>query len=368
MLSVLDRYILRSLMINYLITLTVMICLYVVLDMFVNMDEFTEQGHPLSTVIGNIVDYYTPNVFLFFAQLSGVITLFSCMATIARLRKQNELTAILSSGVSLYRVAAPIVVFGLATTTLLILDTECLIPAVAHKLARDHDDVDGKKAYEVLFLRDKHGALVSAARFHPTDLDLRRLLILTRDESGSVIETLEADRATWDPPGGGRPSGRWLLERGKRTTRVFSDDATLGPREDKHITYPRFYESDLDPRTIQLRQAEGWIRFVSLGQLNELMGDESADLATIVQTKHTRIANPIVGIVLLLLGLPLFLDRSPANVLSDAGKCMLACGLCYVVTFVGQNIRPESASALPTWTPIFIFAPIAIALIDRIRT
>ncbi len=172
MMTILDRYILRSLLINYVITLGVMISLYVVLDMFVNMDEFTEQGYPVSTVISNIVDYYAPNVFLFFAQLSGVITLFACMATIARLRKQNEVTAMLASGVSLYRVAAPIIAFGLASTALLVIDTEWLIPSVAHKLARDHDDVDGKKAYEVLFQRDRNGALLSAGRFHTTDHDL----------------------------------------------------------------------------------------------------------------------------------------------------------------------------------------------------
>jgi hypothetical protein len=55
-------------------------------------------------------------------------------------------------------------------------------------------------------------------------------------------------------------------------------------------------------------------------------------------------------------------------VLSDAGKCMIACGLCYVAAFVAQGIRPDSASALPAWIPIFIFAPIATVLIHRIRT
>ncbi|MHC4696969.1 MAG: LptF/LptG family permease [Planctomycetota bacterium] len=366
--TILDRYILRSLLINYLITLGVMISLYVVLDMFVNMDEFTEQGYPVSTVISNIADYYAPNVFLFFAQLSGVITLFACMATIARLRKQNEVAAMLASGVSLYRVAAPIIAFGLASTALLVIDTEWLIPTVAHKLARDHDDVDGKKAYEVLFQRDRHGALLSAGRFHPTHHDLKNLLVLTRDDSGAIVETLEADRATWEPPDHTHPYGRWRLERGRRTTRVFTDDPTLGPREDKDVTYPAFYDSDLSPKTIQLRQAEGWVRYLSLGQLHDLQAEESADRAAIIQAKHSRIATPIVSIILLLLGLPFFLDRSPGSVLNDAGKCVLACGLCYVVAFAAQSIRPESASALPAWIPIFVFAPVAIVLIDRIRT
>ena len=140
MLTILDRYILRALLINYGIALAVMVSLYVVLDLFVNMDEFTEQGYALPTVIRNIVDYYAPNLLLYFAQLSGVITLFACLASLARMRKFNELTAVLASGVSLHRVAAPIITFGLVSTALLVIDSEWLIPAVAHRLARDRDD------------------------------------------------------------------------------------------------------------------------------------------------------------------------------------------------------------------------------------
>ncbi len=368
MLSILDRYILRSLLINFLIGLGVMISLYIVLDLFVNMDEFTEAGYPLAEVLRNIVDYYAPNLFLYFAQLSGAITLFACLATVARIRKDNELTALLASGVSLFRIAAPVVVFGLITTSLLIVDTERFIPAVAHKLARDHDDVDGRRAQEVLFLRDGNDRLLSAGQFHPTHHDLRRLLVLKRNEGGTIIETIQADRATWIPPKGGRPQGRWRLERGMASIRTFHDDETLGPRERVDTSFPEYYESNLSPVDIQLRQAEGWTRFLSLAQMRTLEEHGAVDETSIVQARHARIAVPIVNIVLLLLGLPFFLDRSPSNITADAGKCMLVCGACFVASFVGQNVRLETPSALPAWIPIFVFATLAIVRIDRIRT
>jgi len=368
MLSILDRYILRSLLINYLIAIGTMISLYVVLDLFINMDEFTEQGYPFMTVVKNVISYYAPNILLYYAQLSGVITLFACMASLARMRKLNELTAILASGVSLYRVAAPIIAFGLATTTVLIIDTEVLIPTVAHLLSRDHDDADGAKAYEALFLRDQNGALLSARQFHPTRHDLKNMLVLESDESGAVVGILEADHAEWEPPTATRPMGRWALDRGRRRVRVACEDRRFGPSECVEETFPRYYETDLGPEEIQLRQSEGWLRFLSLQQLRELRYQGTADTMSALQTKHARIATPIVAMVLLLLGLPCFLDRSPVNILNDAGKCVALCGLCYIVTFVAQSIRPASESALPAWIPIFIFATLAMVLIDRIRT
>jgi lipopolysaccharide export system permease protein len=368
MLSVLDRYILRSLLVNYLIALGTMLSLYVVLDMFVNMDEFTEHGYPLPVVVGNMISYYWPNLFLYFSQLCGAIALFACAATIARMRKLNELTAVLASGVSLYRVAAPVILFGIAVTALQIVDTEWVIPRVAHSLARDHDDADGKRAFEVLFLHDRGDALLSASQFHPTRRDLRGLRVLTRDENGAVTKTLEADRATWVAPNEFGVGGWWRLERGRQIRRTRSMDAGLGPRGDTLITYPTRYESDLTPKAIQMRQARGWIRYLSLRRLGELEKRGGPAQTTVTQTKHARRISPIVNIVLLLLGLPFFLNRLPANVLSDAGKCMIACGLCYLCTFVAQSIQPESASALPAWIPIFVFGTLAVVLIDRVRT
>jgi lipopolysaccharide export system permease protein len=365
--SVIDRYIVRSLLLNYLIALGVMMSLYVVLDLFVNMDEFTEHGYPFRTVLGNIVDYYAPNLLLYFAQLSGVITLFACLAVLARMRRFNELTAVLASGVSLHRVAAPIIAFGLVTTGLLVMDTEWWIPSVAHKLARDRDDVDGQRAYEVLFMPDRGNRLLSAMQFHPTTRDMRHLLILARNEDGTVGETWEADRAVWEPSAP-PAAGRWRLERGKRVRRVENRGGGLGPKESKEVIYPRYYESNLSPEAIELRQAEGWIRFLSLSQLRELQERGNADMQAIVQTRHARIAAPIVSVVLLLLGLPFFLDRSPANVIRDAGKCLAVCGLCYVASFVAQSIRPETQSALPSWFPIFVFGTLAVVLLDRVRT
>ena len=366
--NTIDRYIMRSLLTNYVISLLVMLCLYVMLDMFVNMDEFTEDGSPPLTVLASIFDYYWPNLFLCFSQLSGAITLFSCMAVLARMRRLNEMTAILASGVSLYRVARPIVIFGISTSMLLVVDTEFVIPSVAHLLARDHDDADGQRAYEVLFVKDRNNALLSAGEFHPKTRQLKRILILVRDEYAKVAQTIEADSAVWEPPPVPDEPGRWILTRGQQVSRVMYEDEVFGPRYGVSSSLVQYYVSDLSPEQLLLRQAEGWIKYLSLSQLRAQENRRDTDMSTILRAKHQRVTAPILSMVLLLLGLPFFLDRSPANVLSDTGKCILACGGCFLMSFVGQSMRPESGSAFIAWLPIFLFATLAMVLIGRIRT
>lgn len=370
--TILDRYIFRGLLVNYLIALAVMISLYVVLDMLFNMDEFTESGGGFPVLLANLWSYYSVRVFEYFSQLSGVISLFACLLTVARMRRLNELTAVIASGVSLYRVAAPVLAFGLLTTGLWYLDTEVIIPSIAHRLARRHDDSQGQRTYGVWFLADRDNALVSAQEYDPTERAFRRLLVIRRDETGSLLSIVQADLATWQETPKGPARGQWVLERGIERRRGAQNPDAVGLGEDIPFEDIRYYPSDLDPRTVELRQASGWVRYLSTARLNEIRS-HAFDIDTrrkVAQARHARFTAPLVSLLMLCLGLPFVLDRLPGNVLADSGKALLACGACFLMAFVMQNRAPTDAatSALPAWLTILVFTPVAAVFMDRLRT
>ncbi len=369
--TILDRYLLRSLAINYVIALSIMMSLYIVLDLFFNMDEFTERGESAGVVLVNIASYYGPSLFRYFSQLSGVITLVACAATVARLRGSNELTAMLASGVSLYRVAAPVVAFGLLTTTLWVANTEILIPSVADKLARRHEDARGDMTYGVWFLEDRDGRLLSAQEFHPRTETMRRMLVIQRDNNGIFKSAIEADSAVWEPIAGHPIGGRWKLTRGLERLRQTAAADTIGPTDELTLREINYYDSDLTPARVQMMQSGQWVHFLSSRQLSQLAAREipAGVAATIRQARNARFAAPIVNLVLLLLGIPFLLDRDPGTIITDIAKCLALCGLCFAVAFVGQSLlSADSYSALPSWLPIIVFTPVAVVLIDRIRT
>lgn len=366
--TLLDRYVLRTLTVNYLIALAIMMSLYTVLDLFFNIDEFTESGEPAMTIATSIFSYYWAHSFLYFAQLSGVITLFACMVTLSRMRKANELTAVLASGVSLYRLAVPVVAFGLVTSLLWYVDTEFFIPSVGHRLARNHEDAMGRQARGVWFVKDRDAALLSAMEFIPADGEMRQLLVLHRDEHGAIVRVTEADRATWEPIVGHPRGGVWRLERGLESRREMRREG-LGPREERTDRVVLVYESDLTPHDIEVRQTRQWLAFSSSAQLTALAKSDPTIASRTRQIKHTRFASPLVHVLMLLLGLPFFLSREPANTITDAGRCLLVCGSCFLLAFSGEHIvRTSTWSALPAWLPLIVFTPVAVVLLDRIRT
>jgi len=359
----LDRYIIRSFLINYLIALTVLVSLFVVVDLLVNLDEFAESGEAPGTVLSHVVSYYGYNLFLYFAWLAGAITLVAAAFTLGRMVRDNELTAVLAAGTSLYRVAAPVVVVGVLMNVLWLVDQEFVIPRIAHKLAREQDDVEGRRTYGVWFVPDRDGALLSAARFHPKTKQMRRVIIMQRNPQGLASQFIVADSAKWNPEAQAWDLGRGtIFERPTGDTGPLASGGQLGKQ-----TISR-YHSDLRPKDLVLRQAAQWIDYLSVRQMAELER-RGAKNPRIAQAKHGRFTQPLINMLLLLLGIPFFLTREPRPVLTSGAICVGVGGLFFIFSFICQNlIYSSSLPALSAWLPIIVFGPLVVLLLDSIKT
>jgi lipopolysaccharide export system permease protein len=369
----LDRYIIRSFIFNYVLSLFVMISMYVTLDLFVNFDEFTEESPPLAVVVRHIASFYGYNLPLYFAQLAGMITLFAAALTLARMLRNNEMTALLASGVSMYRVAAPVLLVGVLVNGLWVVDQEVVIPRIAHKLARPRDDVEGRRVYGVWCLRDGPQRLVSAAKFYPIDRRLARMIVIERRQDGSLDGIIKADLATWtvETNEAGKVARRgWKLARGVRFRPGANAQDVFSPEQDIEPTRVDFYPSDLAPDEIVLRQAAQWMNFLSLGQLGELQRRGVARPEQVAAIRHARFTSPINNMILLILGIVFFLRREPSTVLVQGAKALAVCASCFIIAFVGQNLAGQFTMfpALPAWLPIILFAPLCAVLLDSVRT
>ncbi len=367
---ILDRYVLRTFFYSYALSLLVLISLYVVLDLFFNLDEFTEGGKSIPRVMAEIFDYYLYNVPMYFAQLSGVITAFAACVTLARLQRQNEVTAILASGTSLYRLATPIVLASLVMNGLLVLDQEVLLPEVAPKLARERDDVEGMRAYGIWCVRDGENRLFNAQIFLPKQQRIRGLVVMEftqrPNQPARLGDVITATKARWDAKRHG-----WTLE--ERGVRIKAAEAVIGgiTAEAPVQRVPLdFYPCELTPEELLARQKAQWTRFLSVRQLNQMQQRPEANLLEIARIKHGRFTLPVNNMILLLLGIPFFMLRLPTTLLTQGAKALGMCTLGFLVTFIGQQLvgTGSFSPALPAWLPIFLFGPIAALLLDRVRT
>lgn len=100
MLRLLDRQMIFSYVKAYLICLVSLLGLFIVIDLFMNLDDFTQGGRPMVQVLEHIGKYYGYKSTQIFDRLCEAIVLLAAMFTVAWMQRNNELLPLLSAGVS----------------------------------------------------------------------------------------------------------------------------------------------------------------------------------------------------------------------------------------------------------------------------
>ncbi len=84
---------------------------------------------------------------------------------------------------------------------------------------------------------------------------------------------------------------------------------------------------------------------------------------------YTRFTQPIMNVVMLLLGIPFLLTREPRRLIRNIMYCIAVAGVCFVGTFVMYQMAGRVVpSLLGAWLPVLIFGPLALAMLDAIKT
>ena len=251
------------------------------------------------------------------------------------------------------------------------IDQEIIIPRLASQLVRPRDALPGEELYDIWYMLDNKGSLICTQRFDEKTQAMTNPFIIVRRQvtatTWEVVGKIEADLATYD-----YQKGRWDLDNGF-LTRISGADQESRGRQSEPVA---FYESDITPTTIPTRQQEGYKALLSSRQLSTLArqrGTRMKDQAELFLQKHSRITDPIINMVMLLVALPVLVCRDPkamkSAILISFGitiSCILLSFVCKILAtevFFDQ-IRPE----LWAWAPVFIFLPVAFVEIDSMKT
>ena len=363
--TTIDRYVTRTFIGSYALLLVVGIGLYVFGDVLFNLDEFTE-NRDLSAreVLVNMVDYYGHNLPLYYQQLGGVTLCIAASFTFGMMLKNNELTVLVAAGVPLQRLAVPVLLTSAVLVAAWAANSELVVPGFAHKIARRHDDLGDTRRVAVQCVRDDNNAILIASELRAQRGWMRDVYVIEPDAQGNPAFLIRADTAQYNDR-----SATWLLERGTRLTMApaFADH-DLG---DTIVREPvEEYAFTLSPEQILLRQSSQWAELMSIRQMNLLLQSHNLpNLPSVARNRDTRFTQPLLTFIMLLLAIPFFLTREPANVLVAGGKALLLTGLCFACAFVAQSIPMGVGTALlAAALPVLIFGPVAVLHVANMRT
>jgi len=352
--------------------------LWMVGDFFGRLDELLElmeedpAENTLAVVAGLVAKYFLSNLPFFLHLTAPIVALIAAIYTVNRLLRANELTPMVTAGVSLFRVLRPIFMCTGVFSILVFINQETLLPKLSLDQKHLHSRLKGKSSRELTALpifTDRLGNRYIIERYdpHPRRRKITRLIMLeTAEVDDGVLELkrkLVAPTARWVESGDGHPSG-WVLSEGS-----YEDvrDAS-GKIERRPIRFlSGAQHSKLKPRLIERANLDK----PALNIRELLLKNSRSPDPSLIAEVHRHFTHPLKCLMLLLLALP-FLMRAYSRQLTVGPilKCGFTCVVFYLFDLLCMDLgnRGYLGPALSSWLSFAVFGAVFAVLLDKVRT
>jgi len=292
-----DRYILTEFFRVFLLSMIVMIAFYEMVS-FIDMAGYFFKFKATFDMIFRFMLFRVP-MGLF--HVTPICVLLASVLTVSSMSRFSELVAMKSAGVSLLRMAMPIIVAAGAISVLSFLDSEYLFHLAAKETNRIYYEEIKKQPRKGLFSNDKFwykaddGDIWNIGHIDTKKGILRELSIFRFDKNKtSIVSRVNASKGRY-------AGGEWILS--DYLERTFSEGGKFTEKYYKEKTLPKSAVPIADLTKVQLDPDE-----MNLDQMRAYIHDirsKGYDATRYIVKMHSKIAFPLISLVMPLLAIPL---------------------------------------------------------------
>lgn len=365
--TILDRYIIRQFLSTVIFGLVTFLLIFVVIDMMEHLDDFIDANAPLMT----IVQYYlafTPEIIKL---MTPVAMLLGALFVVGRLTNQNELPAMKSSGLSLYRFLTPFILVALAVSILSIYFNGWIVPYANQKKASiERTNLRpslSNRSMLPLFFQDGKTRLVSINYYESVKQVGYRVSVEEFADSNATVlrRRYDARQMEWGHPwaneGDSLRDGWILINGGIREFEGETERITPFNR----MALGRLSISPTDIEKKQRKPDE--MNYTDLREFITNQQKAGQDVSRWLVDYHNKIAFPFASVIVVLFGVPFASIKRRSGIAIDFGVCV-------AVTFIYLGFMKTSQvfgyngdlnPLLTAWLANIIF--LALALVNLLR-
>ncbi|MCX5686234.1 MAG: LptF/LptG family permease, partial [Candidatus Omnitrophica bacterium] len=356
------KYMVKGFLGPFLWCLFLFTIMAVIIDIFSFIDNIVKFKIPLSSIAAFYI-YYSPTIIL---QVTPMAVLLSTIFVLSNLNKHNEIIAMKSSGISLWRILAPILILGAIISLGVFTINDKIIPIssrVSSVIRRDELEKEKRKTMQSRVIENVavYGAgnrIIFARNYDTEKKTLGDIIIHEHDKQENLISKITAQSGAWT--GGGWKFYKVIMWRIDNAGRILGD--------------PQFFEEkeiSLRERPADFANREWRSDYLSYKQLNNYIknfrGTSAGLVKSLLVDLHYKIAFPLISLIIILIGAPFAIVTTRGGVLIGMGMS-IAIGLGYYA-FIAISIAFGKAGMLPpivsAWLGNVVFAAIGIALINK---
>jgi len=354
--KLLDRYVIRNFLQAYLYCIAGFLSIWLIFDVSDNISTFIDEHFGFALT----VKYYATQVPEVFIILLPVSLLLALLFSLGRMSRANEIVSMLTAGVSIPRLLAPLIGMGLLTAAASFALNYSLAPhaemakknfiatARAHQYTIQGQIFRNRTDLRTWFIQS----------FRPGHDIFNNVQVLQQDEQDNIVANYLTPRATYRAD-----TKVWELEQVK----VVHYDATGNITDEKF--FPSLKIDNWSETPFRLGSANVRAEYLSLPELREYLHFNSDFPTTLLAPFRThlqyRLALPWTCLVVVCIAAPLGIGYSRRGVLSSVASAVV---LVFAMNFLthlflalgeGDRISPLVAA----WTPNLVFAVIGIYLL-----
>jgi len=357
-----DRYALRQFVVTALFSLAAFVAIFLVIDLMENLDDFLDRSAP-SGIIFMYYVYFMPEIIKLMLPVS---VLLSALFTTGRLSTYNELTALKSGGVSLYRFMAPFVIFAMLVSGFAIYFNGWVVPYTNQKkfqIARVYfHKYIGNAPSANIFIQESRTRILSIGIFDESRGSALRVSVQEFDPADVSVMTARYDafEMTWDPE-----RGDWTLLKG--TARSFSADGEVETTfERKRLPAMNFSPDDIRKK----QQKPDEMNYTELGEFIDGQKRAGQDVSRWLVDYYGKLAFPFANLIVVIFGIPFSAIKRRSGLGVEFGIALAICFLYMIFLKVSQafGYNGDMDPLLTAWLANLIFlagGAATLALVPR---
>jgi len=355
---ILDRYLTRQFLATLVFALVAFIALVLIVDLVEHLDEFIDKKVPKLVIL----TYYLYSLPYMIVLTLPVAMLLASLFSVGQLARYNELIAMKSCGISLYRILVPL--FGLAflVSVLAFFFGEKVVPWASQ---------NKENIKRVYIDRLPPTFEASTTDIYLQDRADRRLVIGFFDVRDTVahqvsIQEVRGDRMIrrWDAPRMIWQKGAWILENGY--AREFQGEEEVAqPFETYRFGNLAFQPKDIarvqkDPIEMNYEELK---RFIA--QVRRSGGDPERWKVDL----HLKIAFPFANLIIVLFGAPLASSKRRSGVAVGFAISLFICFLFFGLIKFAQTLGHNGTLPpfVAAWIANGLFGLGAVGTMMRVR-
>ncbi|RMF62830.1 MAG: YjgP/YjgQ family permease [Calditrichaeota bacterium] len=303
--KILDSYILRRFVSILIFAVIAFLLIVIVVDLIGNLGKFLDRNVPKDVIVQYYL-VYTPFIVVL---VLPIAVLLSSLFSVGQMARYNELTAIRSAGIPLYRAVAPVLAFSVFISLSALYFGETIVPQTNRQkteIEKEYLETLGKHLKTKvtnIFMRDELNRLIFIGYFDTRDNTAHKVSI-ERHAADRFIERLDAQEMQWR-------DSTWVLLGGYQ--RTFSDSGeTAKSFAERPANLLDFYpeqlaETQISPEDMSYGELKNFIR--------EVIRNGGNPRSWLVDL-NLKVSVPFASCIMTLLGVSLASNRKRSGVIA----------------------------------------------------